>query len=237
MAKTQKKSRKSSLALLLLMIAFVIIIGAALAFFSDMGATVFQGTAGTVEIEVDNTMTAVQYFTKEGVGDFKNPANLTNLNPGDYLLLTFGVKNVGSKSVWVKAELGDIMVTKAGESDATKDESGAFTLLAIPAADLAKIGTTYANINEYMLAVAEGIESLDPAGDSDAVALNGTVEDDDATSVSATLVYVLYFNKTAGNEYQEADVEVTIDVKAVQYRNNGTSTTADFTTVTSRIVP
>jgi len=231
MAKTQKKSKKSSIALLLLLIAFVIIIGSALAFFSDLGAATFAGTAGTVEIEVDENMTAVQYYTAEGV--IKKDADFTILNPGDYILLTFDVKNIGEKSVWVKAALGDI------EVNGIKDDSGdVFELLAIKSTDLATIGAgkTYATFDAFMMAKAGTYANFETPTNADAIALNGTVEDNDADDDEATLVYVLYFNADAGNKYQEATVDVTIDVQAVQYRNNGTASTADFTTVASRLV-
>lgn len=221
----QKKSKKTLLALLILLIAIAIIIGTSLAFFSSTGLVSFAGKAGTLTISVnggDEALTgAQQYFTKGGVADVQD-FTANNMNPGDYIYIPITVENTGSKSAWVKAVLGDITVTaKDGTTDLS--DGGMFTLLAIPSSIPA--GTEDAYIKAQ-------IETATPAFDDVAnldTVLSGSAEDDNPNhDTSATLRYIVYFDKEAGNEYQGATVNFDVNVQALQYRNTGDT---DWTTV------
>ena len=106
----EKKDKKALLALLLLLIAIAIIIGVALAFFSDSITLPFEGTACTVRISAElNETTSLQYYT--AAGSFKSQAlTPNNLNPGDYIVFDYDVLNTGTKSAYVRAIISGIEV-------------------------------------------------------------------------------------------------------------------------------
>jgi len=239
MTKTQKTSKKSSIALLLLLVAFVIIIGAALAFFSDSGLVSFSGTAGTVKIEVNGGSAALvgtQFYTIEGVAK-SQALDADNLNPGDYIYIPFEVENLGTKSVKVRAGIGAIEILDA--EDNPLPVTGIFTLYVVPAVAFTEIGTVTGidTIEDWIAAeILSGSPRFVSAAGLD-TSLSGSEEPDvlDASNdpiTTATLHYVLYFSKTAGNEYQEASVTFDIDVQAIQYRNTASADWTSFFTIT-----
>jgi len=229
MARTEK-SKKTLLAVLLLLAAVAIIIAVALAFFSDTATGTLTGTAGTLGIEMD-AIDATQYYSKEGVA-YSQTFDPTNMNPGDYILINFDVTSLGSKSAWVRAELGEIDFTVDPRNENTPPDLTAvtnmFKLYAVPTASIGA-GEDYATVDAYMKALLQGTSGeiaaakalLVPAAtNSDPEILSGTEEDDGEAVV--TMQYILAFDSTAGNEFQGITVDFDVIVKAMQYRNNTT---------------
>jgi len=238
MARTERKDKKTVLALLLLLLAIAIIIAMALAFFSDTATGTLSGTAGTLGIEM-GSLSSTQYFSREGVAASQT-FDPTNMNPGDYILINFDVTSLGSKSAWVIAELGALDFTVDPNNNNTPPDQtaveAAFKLYAVP---LDEIGLTkdYATVDAFMKALLEGTPLevaaaralLVPADTNpNPQILSGTEEDDGEATI--TMQYILYFARESGNEFQGIAVDFDIDVKAMQYRNNDDP---DWSTVAS----
>jgi len=231
MKRTERKNKKTLLALLVLLVAIAIIIGSSLAFFTDIISSNIQGTAGTLGIEM-GTITKTQYYSKMVSGTptaYGTALAADNLNPGDYILLDFEVESLGTKSAWVRANVGAITGKPSDDNKNTPPTSGeitaAFKLFAIPDLSVAIGGTTYASVDAYLKAVALGatgtVEALVPVSSGPAAAdvISGS-EEADGTGTTKQMQYVLYFDKTVGNNFQGLEIEFKIDVEAMQYRNN-----------------
>lgn len=224
--RNEKKDKKALLALLILLLAIAIIIGTILAFFSDFGVANFAGTAGTVEISVEEGTTGLtQYWTyltgfdpgpaSVAIGSAAYDEETSILNPGDYILLDYDVENEGSKSVWVKAVVGTVLVDGVAESGTSM-----FKLYAVPMDDIGG-GKTYASVDAYIKAQLAGTPGFTLATAGDAIILDGTDETEtDSVGTSANIQYILYFDATANNDYQGAEISLEIEVQALQYRNN-----------------
>lgn len=261
MATREKRSKKSLLALLILLLAIAIIVGTSLAFFSDIISGSIGGTAGTLDL-VKSDVNSKQFFAREGIAEVQD-LDVNNINPGDYILVDFNATNAGNKSAWVRNVLSEVEVTlnediQSANSTFTMTNAEAaefFTLYKAPtAAELTSAG--YADLDIFLLSVVGGdtaaatlMESLavDFASAQDgkvaeaAVILNGTgtsAEIETGTNVveEAPVQYIIAFDKDATNELQGAEVTFGIEVQAIQYRNNtnpewSTVVTEEFTLV------
>ena len=239
----KRKDKRSLVALLLLLLAIAIIIGISLAFFSDYVTLPFAGTAGTLGIDVEEGDSTQYWTTADMLGVVtveSDDFNPENMNPGDYVLLTYDVTSLGSKSAWIKAEinLADYNATTNPngfkiEYDAKNTNTApldtavksAFTLYALP--EFPTTGTTvYATLEDLMEGLAKGentaiaeLVAVTSTSDPNAI-LNGLDETETLGENTVTLQYVLAFDKTVGNDFQGIKVSFGIDVKAMQYRNN-----------------
>lgn len=197
-----RKNRKGLIGLAAAATAGALVLGLGWAYFSDTLTATADATAGTLDIEMAEGLEVSQ----NGGAPVAATGGITNLNPGDVLTITGTVTNDGTKSAWVR-ELVDV-TTDAGMGkyvyvypDAAPDQA---TLLGTDLGALT--GTAVGDDN-----------TLTDVGGTAAV-LQGSEEADGDASVPVNLT--IYFAKEAGNEAQGDGIDVTVDVQAIQYRNN-----------------
>lgn len=237
MSKKEKTgNRKTLLAVLLLLIAFAIIIGSIFAFFSDYVSSTVSGTGGTLDLTIDdengNDTTTIKVNGNTILGK-----SIPNLNPGDIVEISYSVTNEGNKSAYLRnlVSLG-IGTNHAGAQPST---SGMFKLYQsttsnpISLSDIRNnttaaqnglltsstiTGFSYTESSPY--SIINGGSSVIGKDEVETSGINGPV----------AVSYILYFDPSAGNEYQEVSLNYIIKTEALQYRNN---TSPNWTQVTS----
>jgi len=243
---TTKRDNRSKLALLLLLIAFIIIVGFSLAFFSDIITGGITGTVGTLDIRSNpNPVTATQHWTNTaGSQSTTGLTTIANWNPGDVVEVGYTVTNAGNKSAWLRNQValtitgtnhaGQALGAGAGQVNATgvfelfvltgtQTEAQLFALMRDPS----RVPGTGA------LAVSDatgGITWATP--DADRIIMNGTganAETETTGVNSANTRFFLFYNPrvaTTGaiaNSFQGlSGITFNVSTQAMQYRNNPT---------------
>ena len=203
----EKKNKKVLIALLLLLIAVVVLTRFAISYFSDIvtggAATV---TAGTLDITANGGVKVYQNGTSVG-------NTITNLNPGDLIVVKAHIVNSGTKSAWIR---GGLTVTLGTMLDLNKIKviAGDITTVDHDADILAADAATGISITSGTIAY------------STADIISGSVETD-GTDTAYDVAFTIYFDKTAGNSYQGKTLSFDFVAQALQYRNNPTPNWSD----------
>ncbi|MCL2355448.1 MAG: hypothetical protein FWC68_06315 [Oscillospiraceae bacterium] len=254
MKQTTERKGKKRLALLLLLIAFIIILGATVAFFSDFITAQITATAGTLRLE-GGEITGNQHFQRPGVegGPFINHSYaivdglIANLNPGDIIELNTGVQNVGNKSAWVRNIVN--LTIGTNHANVVPEAEGRFELFQFPAttstADaLTAIRTRVLTNRIAVSGTTGGFPGTGQIGTP--IIMNGTgtaaEEEEGGLAPNQSMRLFLYFVPTVGtdvdsNRFQGSEIALTIRTEAMQFRNNPTPTWLPVSTQTVRTVP
>jgi len=222
------RNKRFKFALAATIACIVLLIGATLAYFTDRAKVSASGTAGTVEIQVDDSK-----FT------LINPdGNINNFNPGDGRLIDAKITNLGNKSVDVRRTFQITMTPATGIPEFTKlpdDASVPMGWAVYAASDCVKNATTgnYVVNNNAVPIVpvdatvddATGAVTVQYLAPTDAV-LNGKVgapnaetEDEATSNVLDNNEYVLAMIPGSDNSYQGATITLDLLVEAKQHRN------------------
>ena len=213
--------------------AFAVVVGGAFAFFNDTADFSEQVNVGTVDINV--------------TGDLLHSNALNNLNPGDNdptvpkdfrggtdHELMFEVENNGSKSIITRA------IIKISGTDNQNRSLAAYQLEQTIAVILAEKtnGTAFDDSrlpkdrNDIIPLKATGYnedydhnihELVFIVGDNDDWVLNGSEEKEtgiDATTLAKSFEVGLA-KEVQDEDYQGANLKITVEIQAMQYRNTG----------------
>ncbi len=181
-----------------------------MAYFTDRLNTSVGATAGTVDLALD-----------------ANWEDVTNLNPGDRLDLSYTVQNDGNKSVDVRERIivkssvamdtdNQAQFEVYASSDVEQDTNGAYVPKdgATPVAtDADRVVSTDNTSITYNLAEY----TLNGTG-------TGAETEDGITETSKDSSYVLVFDREAKNAFQGASVNVELVAEAKQHRNTDSDT-------------
>lgn len=195
------KNKKKTIALLLFVISFVMIIGTSLAYFSDVvkgTGTLKAGTldiTGSLEMYVNRSETPV--------------TSIENFNPGDIVVVKTNITNGGNKSAHIRTVLNSATSTftpgmvkiASGEKTATQMEELS-TSMTIPFESTPKI--------------------INGTGANAETETNGVTKYEE--------VFTLYFDEAATNAEQGKTLTLDFTVQAMQYRNNSTPVWSDVVT-------
>ena len=213
-----KKMTNKNVALACVGAAFVLALGASMAYFTDYAATSAEGTAGTVAIALDSKINLLD----------ANGMNI--LNPGDMRDAGYDVTNMGNKSIDVRETvileafgmyMADMPLTGDAETQSEfdlylrsdvelvegegyKPMTGAKPLQ-VKSIDGNKITYT---LPEYSL-----------NGNSDEYDEVETIDGVDAFAKENDFVFV--FKGEAGNDWQGSSAKITVFVEAKQHENTG----------------
>ena len=197
------------------------------ALFTDTASISGATKAGNLSIGIDATDIDTQLTNKE--------FNVKNFNPGDTEDMTYTIKNTGNKAEYVM----DTVTLTVTPSPSYKNEAGKVTDTSkLPIQikgnkDTAAVTVDEITVNEdgsYTI-VYHGSNKDNTKGE---LSGTGTFAEvlADHTEFSLVRNYQLTFDKSAGNFYQDCDVQVGVKVDAVQHANN----TGDFTNIVAEDV-
>lgn len=208
------------------------------AFFTDraeIGGTATNGTfaVGLKAGNADEAKTIADQLLLGGQsGDIENAKTIDNWNPGDSATFSYVVSNPGNKALRAEETLTLKVTAKDGR---VFTGTGADSKLTIAGSDGTVITpestalsedktvlTLVYNLDEFALSGKDGAtntEKLTATSNETAAATNG-MNAVDATKDNAVRTYTLVFNKAATNEYQNAAIELTVHVDAIQYANS-----------------
>jgi hypothetical protein len=230
---SKKRKKKLLLILLCLILAIGMLGGLMLAFFSDLVSGSTSVTAGTLDIEKGTEAIQQNDVAITSIGN--GNGLVENFNPGDVVTITVPVKNLGSKSAWIRAEF-------TLDGTAATEASGAALPVYVFDGDLSQAEAKDA-VGSTNLTVTydSGTYSI---ADSTPAVINGNktkadYEDETANVGGTTLykagvdenegnmIYTLYFAPEAGNQWQAKGLTLAYDIQAIQYRNNPSPVWAD----------
>lgn len=232
--------------------AFAAVFAGTFAFFSDTSEKVTTATAGLVDINVDQDL-ALSNPDNINPGD-NDPNNPEGHRPGTSHDLTFGIANIGNKSIMTR----NIITLSVKDQGSQALDPSVYHLLANTAmndngtvADGQDVPSI--EVDEVYYAGADGVFSTSKPGDcqyvryiTTQVALNGadgsvqreteeglatgalangaTVADDGA---SVDYLYRLMMEHETMDEYELSTLTINVESQAMQYRNtaDGTWTT------------
>ena len=230
-----KKRNKKVLGIVFICAAVVLLFGGLFAYFSDIIQGEAEVTAGTLDLEGDfvayinfedpDTNTNTPIVPSAGV------VTVDNFNPGDCLTFVGEFENKGTKSAWIRSGISFTAVDAGIKDyiyvipfDPTTETPLCSTLRSLTSAAL-----------ESLALSGDGFDTLPVMfGDETIYVVDGTVEEEDSTSVGATSVtgalaiedveakvgYVVYFDRWALNEAQNQEISFSALVEALQFRNN-----------------
>ena len=208
----RRKSRKGWIGLGAIAVAGALVVGLGYAYFSDTIAGEGRATAGTLDITGELTV------YQNGVADADG--TIENFNPGDVLTISGDIANEGNKEAWIRTLVSG-----------TADE-GIAPYLYVYAGETVPTQTTLLGTETDALTGVDGyIGDADDLADGiadPALVIAGTGNAAETTEATTTETgeyssnVVIYFDKEATNEAQDQDLSVTVDVQAIQYKNNTT---------------
>lgn len=197
----KRKKHETKLATLLLLFAFILVSGSLIAFFSDKLSGEANATAGTLNI----TGSLKTYYDTDADGTLDEVASVANFNPGDMMVIKGAMTNTGNKSAWLRSKL-DLSAIDADILPFIKVCSGELT-----AADQATCTALTNNATSTPVIL-------------DGTGTGAETETGSVGSNQTNVAYTIYFSNTATNAAQGKAVKVSVDVEAMQYRNNATPT-------------
>jgi len=233
MSKTDSKigNRKILIAIILLILAFILLIGFALAFFSDYVVGQITGTAGTLDL-VSTTTSSTRYYTQNGIEANDTETTISNLNPGDILYLSYDVSNDGNRSAYLRNIVSFTIGTNYTNT----------VTPSISAFEIYEASTTNTDIrNGSATPISTTLSTIIAADDtrsfnSTPIIINGTGVNNEIETGGLTgpvaVGYKLYFKSSAGNEYQGVKISYSIKTEAMQYRNNPSPNWSQITSST-----
>lgn len=198
--------------------AVILAMGASMAYFTDYATTNASGTAGTVAIEMASDI------------DFTDANGMDILNPGDMRDGSFGITNMGNKSIDVRTTVALTALDREGNALAftgdadTQSEYDLYLASDVelvegygyqPKADAKPIEAKTINGNVITYEIADYILN----GNSDEYAEVETVDGIDAFAHDYD--FVLVFKGETGNEWQASTVTMDVIVEAKQHENTG----------------
>lgn len=202
----EKKHRKVFLLISLLFLVAMMSIGLVISFFSDVIEQSNDFTTGTLKISGDYT-----FFIN---GTETLSPNITNLNPGDIIVIKANITNNGNKSAWIR---------------------NAITFTTSNAALLPYLKIYYGEFTKDELPMISEEDYLLPLNGDTAVTenyvINGSGIDAETEngggynylkSTKYSFAITIYFNSSATNEVQGKAFNLLIETQALQFRNNNT---------------
>jgi len=216
------------------LIAFIVIVGASLAFFSDFVTGGITGTAGTLDLSVTTPVATTRHWTRAATpGGTVTEHNdspgttISNLNPGDIVEISYGVSNVGNKSAWMRNQV--VLTIGTNHANVQPTTTGMFELYAA-GTSREDIRSGAARSTTALLATSTNTSFT---FNSTPIIINGTgavgvaeIEPEGVTGAQ-NIGFLLHFRPTAGNEFQQVSVEYTVTTQAMQFRNNPNPNWAD----------
>lgn len=247
MKKGYFKKNKRSMAIILLLLSFALIVGFSVAFFSDAFTASFSATAGTVKIKANGSGKLDLLMEQDPNGDdtdYDNnmlPGSVLNWNPGDVTTIEWHVENAGNKSIYTKNTL-----LLAWNSDTDLKEQDVIYLYPVTMSDdeiredilnnnaalaiylgddLAEIVnddlTTTGFVRSFYGDILDGTGFSAETGDAKERNLDAPFYlSDDGDTTKDVIRFKLAFSPTATNEYQQKSMYVGLQIDAIQYRNN-----------------
>jgi|GEM_PF-2031424 Uncharacterized protein conserved in bacteria len=251
--------KKIGLILICLLVAIGLVFGSLFAFFSDITTGSTTITTGTLDLVKEDVVVKQNGVNVTDIGDKDDL--LENFNPGDVAAVSFDVVNEGSKSAWLRSQLtfgGQILADLYAKHETanpgfTPDQireqvaieiAANFTLFAgdVAQGDVGTATTAIPLNNKFVwssdnktvtwsIATAASVISGDPTKpdyENDFLANDPAISQDQN---KASVAFTLYFKKTAGNEWQDKNIDFGFGMQAVQYRNNPTADWTDAVTI------
>ena len=200
----KKRNRKKGFVIVLsLVTALAVVAGSLLAYFSDVFTSSTELTAGTLILDGETKF----YINDPTLGSEADEDDLACINPGDIIYVKCTVTNQGSKSAWIKSFFS---ISAPGFDDQQMSES--FSVYQ-------GTGTSGTQLS------FDSVSGAAAFSDDNASVLNGITETEslaqgEGDGRTSTMTFTIVFNSSAGNEYQDATINITYVVKALQYRNN-----------------
>lgn len=224
----KEKNRRVFLSLFLLLISIVIITGFSLGFFSDFINGITSTTAGNLKLDfIDKE--EKQYYVTEDIEYCREESDIESIKPGHIIEFGYKAINLGNKSAFVKTI---ITITVTGDSipedilnylylfqyDANNPEEQRVDIrdgILNGVLELILIDDTVPGVQKYEYIM----------GNDGIMILNGKEglagQEVEEYGIDEFLAkYLLYFDSTAGAEYQGISIAFDVQVEAVQYRNN-----------------
>lgn len=246
----QNANKKKITGAVALAAAGVMALGGVSMLFTDHADVSGKATAGKLAVEVTGTGLADGDFSAQLKNNDFATKGIDNLNPGDAVQISYSIENAENKAMRANDTL-TVTVTpdEAMMADQTKtiaDLYGEFadksavhlvtgekgvgttvitntdpdaadykTTVAFPDTGLKLVDSYVTEDNKNIVLVYQGDEvNLDGVGD------NAELLGDSKTSSDRQ--YTLYFDETAGNEWQGSKVSIGSTITAVQYANTST---------------
>lgn len=228
----QNANKKKITGAVALASAGVMALGGVSMLFTDHADVSGKATAGKLAVEVTGTnLTDGDFSAQLKNNDFATKG-IDNLNPGDAVQISYSIENAENKAMRANDTL-TVTVTpdEAMMADQTKTIADLYGEFADKSAvhlvtGEKGVGTTVdtglklvdsyvTEDNKNIVLVYQGDEvNLDGVGD------NAELLGDSKTSSDRQ--YTLYFDETAGNEWQGSKVSIGSTITAVQYANTST---------------
>lgn len=241
----QNANKKKITGAVALAAAGVMALGGVSMLFTDRADVSGKATAGKLAVEVTGTGLADGDFSAQLKNNDFATTGIDNLNPGDAVQISYSITNAANKAVRANDTLTvTVKPNEAMMNDQTKtidDLSGEFadksaihlvtgarggTKPVFTASDGTTTNVTFGDtgltlVDSYVTEDKKNIV-LVYQGDEvtlDGVGLNKESIKDNADKTTSDRQYTLYFEQTAGNEWQGAEVSIDSKVTAVQYAN------------------
>ena len=186
--------------------ALTLVVGS-LALFTDEASIDGSANAGNLSITLEGNDSITNDLLAGGDVDIKDAATLNNWNPGDQAAFDYVITNTGNKAVRYQET---ITLTVKGDMETTKLEDCMLQITGTGDDNATWAATADGYTITYV--VEEGVLS----GVSNGTAAVEVVE---GKPTSVTPSYTLVFDADALNEYQDAEISIKVDVKAVQFAN------------------
>lgn len=225
----QNANKKKITGAVALAAAGVMALGGVSMLFTDHADVSGKTTAGKLAVEVTGTGLADGDFSAQLKNNDFATKGIDCANPGDTFQISYSINNAANKAVRANDTL-TVTVTpdEAMMADQTKTIADLYGEFADKSAvhlvtGEKGVGTTGLKLvdsyvtedNKNIVLVYQGDEvNLDGVGD------NAELLGDSKTSSDRQ--YTLYFDETAGNEWQGAKVSIGSTISAVQYANTST---------------
>lgn len=232
--KTKRSRKKTFSAVLILLLAGALICGSLFAFFSDKlegGGIIVAGdlkieggapdkSAYIIERYIGAPNDTTQFDSKESIYwepyDMEDPSSCV-LNPGDILRVKTSVKNIGTKSAWLGGEIF-VSLTLNADSDTLNEMK-----------DHVKVYTnTYQGTGTGTLLFDLSVDGEGKKASTKAI-LDGKLESEQGVDSFTPILFDNYceevvgyivFEDAANNHAQSGKIEITVTMKAVQFRHN-----------------
>lgn len=256
-----KNSKKLVIALGTAVLAIAILVGAALALFSDTETGQTGGTAGTVDLTLDVKPLGNKENINPGDSDPNNPPGS---NKGTDHSLVFDVANLGNKSIYnrnvivlsvkdsgginfLDARVLRLYETTSAPTDATKvigKEVGIkYYVLADETEVAATIDGSGKDVTPASAFGGKNVLAIKYVIDKDKNGVDLVLNGDPTkiapetetgyTSNKATYHYLFSMDRTADNYYQGSLIQIDVISQAMQYRN---AVSADWQTISQKTI-
>lgn len=226
-----KKNKKIALIACSLVAAITVLTASTLALFTARTDGKFSAKAGTVNIKLDDLFISNSANVNPGDNDPSNPSGAAS---GTEHKLTYDVYNTGSKSIRTRQTIiltigsgqnlldaRHLALFKSGREISTKTyilQNGS-EVSSVSTKDKVK-AVKYVFISDVFDGKGTDIKK---GGDAEKESVSNVVKQNTSGDVMKTYSYDFALLRTAGNEYQGCDIQASVTIEAMQYRNTDVS--------------